>query len=57
MSPAAFDHSGADRLQAPLMQQMAEYLLCHIPTLSIAATFANEDGDLIIVTTEEKTVE
>lgn len=27
------------------------------PTLSIAATFANEDGDPITVTTEEKTVE
>ena len=28
-----------------------------LPTLSIAATFANEDGDPIIVTTEELTIE
>jgi len=27
------------------------------PTLSIAATFANEDGDPITVTTEEVTIE
>jgi len=27
------------------------------PSVSIAATFANEDGDPITVTTEEKTVE
>ena len=28
-----------------------------LPTLSIAATFANEDGDPITVTTEEITIE
>ena len=57
LCPTTSDHSGPDKLQVPLMQRMAEHLPCHLPTLSIDTTFANEDGIHITVTTEKVTIE